>query len=209
MRRAAPRDRGPISQGEGGLTLRLLRLQPLLAQPSRFHERVANAVTFKTCYCTPSDTKPLGNGGGVPVFRTYVLGIGTHPLNRTPMRASYCGWRLQTYSYTSAECLRLRLYYRATSVTVRPESRPPRYSAVVRPAPGPRLDRLRARLAHGTKHGHRAELPSVDRPCGVGEGVRCRRPEHRTDTVTETRRRSNCRCHHTVTGHTHSTHSTQ
>ena len=74
---------GSYSQGEGGLLLGLLRLQALLARPSRFHERLGNAVTFKTCYCTPSDSNPLGNGEGVPVFRTYVLGIGTHPLNRS------------------------------------------------------------------------------------------------------------------------------
>ena len=73
---------GSYSQGEGGLTLSLLRLQALLARPSRFHERVGNGDTFKTCYCTPSDSKPFGNGGGVPVFRTYVLWSRTHPLNR-------------------------------------------------------------------------------------------------------------------------------
>ena len=78
---------GSYSQGEGGLTLSLLRLQALLARPSRFHERVGNGDTFKTCYCTPSDSNPLGNGGGVPVFRTYVLGIGTRPLNRRDRRA--------------------------------------------------------------------------------------------------------------------------
>ena len=53
---------GSYSQGEGGLTLSLLRLQALLARPSRFHERVGNGDTFKTCYCTPSDSKPLENG---------------------------------------------------------------------------------------------------------------------------------------------------
>ena len=73
---------GSYSQGDGGLTLRLLRLQALLARPSRFHERVGNAVTFKTCYCTPSDSNPLGNGGGVPVSGTYVLEFGTDPSNR-------------------------------------------------------------------------------------------------------------------------------
>ena len=57
-----------------------------------------------------------------------VVGVAAEE-QHTPMRASrsYCDWRLQTYRYTSAECLRLRLYYRATSVTVRPESRLPRY----------------------------------------------------------------------------------
>jgi hypothetical protein len=73
---------GSYFQGEGGLLLRLLRLQALLARPSRFHERVANAVTFKTCYCTPSDSKPFGNGEGVPVSGTYVLECGTDPSNR-------------------------------------------------------------------------------------------------------------------------------
>ena len=73
---------GSYSQGEGGLTLSLLRLQALLARPSRFHERVANAVIFKTCYCTPSDSNPLGNGGGVPVSGTYAPAPGTHRSNR-------------------------------------------------------------------------------------------------------------------------------
>ena len=77
---------GSCSQGEGGLLLRLLRLQALLARPSRFHERVANAVTFKTCYCTPSDSKPFGNGEGVPVSGTYVLECGTDPSNRSHAR---------------------------------------------------------------------------------------------------------------------------
>ena len=73
---------GSYFQGERGLTLSLLRLQALLARPSRFHERVGNAVTFKTCYCTPSDSNPLGNGEGVLLGRTYVLVGGTHPSNR-------------------------------------------------------------------------------------------------------------------------------
>jgi hypothetical protein len=73
---------GSYFQGEGGLTLSLLRLQALLARPSRFHERVGNGDTFKTCYCTPSDSNPLGNGGGVPVSGTYVLETGTDPSNR-------------------------------------------------------------------------------------------------------------------------------
>ena len=62
---------GSYSQGEGGLTLGLLRLQALLARPSRFHECVGNGDTFKTCYCTPSDSKPFPNGEGVPVSGTY------------------------------------------------------------------------------------------------------------------------------------------
>ena len=73
---------GSYSQGEGGLTLSLLRLQALLARPSRFHERVGNGDTFKTCYCTPSDSNPLGNGGGVPVSGTYAPAPGTHPSSR-------------------------------------------------------------------------------------------------------------------------------
>ena len=73
---------GSYSQGEGGLTLSLLRLQALLARPSRFHERVGNAVTFKMCYCTPSDSNPLGNGEGVPVFGTYAPAPGTRPSSR-------------------------------------------------------------------------------------------------------------------------------
>ena len=73
---------GSYFQGEGGLTLSLLRLQALLARPSRFHERVGNGDTFKTCYCTPSDSKPFPNGEGVPVSGTYAPAPGTHPLNR-------------------------------------------------------------------------------------------------------------------------------
>ena len=73
---------GSYSQGEGGLTLSLLRLQALLARPSRFHERVGNGDTYKTCYCTPSDSNPLGNGGGVPVPGTYVQGSRTGAPNR-------------------------------------------------------------------------------------------------------------------------------
>ena len=73
---------GSYFQGEGGLTLSLLRLQALLARPSRFHERVGNGDTFKTCYCTPSDSNPLGNGEGVPESRTYVLASRTVPSNR-------------------------------------------------------------------------------------------------------------------------------
>ena len=74
---------GSYFQGEGGLTLSLLRLQALLARPSRFHERVGNGDTFKTCYCTPSDSNPLGNGGGVPVSGTYVPGSRTGAPNRS------------------------------------------------------------------------------------------------------------------------------
>ena len=59
----------------------------MLARPSRFHERVGNAVTFKTCYCTPSDSNPLGNGEGVLLGRTYVLVGGTHPSNRWVLRS--------------------------------------------------------------------------------------------------------------------------
>ena len=73
---------GSYSQGEGGLLLGLLRLQALLARPSRFHERVGNGDTFKTCYCTPSDSNPLGNGEGVPVSGTYVPGSRTGASNR-------------------------------------------------------------------------------------------------------------------------------
>ena len=81
---------GSYFQGEGGLTLSLLRLQALLARPSRFHERVGNAVTFKMCYCTPSDSNPLGNGEGVLLGRTYVLVGGTHPSNRSRTCHEYC-----------------------------------------------------------------------------------------------------------------------
>ena len=81
---------GSYFQGERGLTLSLLRLQALLARPSRFHERVGNGDTFKTCYCTPSDSNPLGNGEGVLLGRTYVLVGGTHPSNRSGM-SRVCG----------------------------------------------------------------------------------------------------------------------
>ena len=59
-----------------------IMLQPLLLRLPRLQERVANAVTFPTRYRGSHSSIPLGNGEGVPVFRTYVLGIGTRPLNR-------------------------------------------------------------------------------------------------------------------------------
>ena len=70
---------GSYFQGEGGLTLSLLRLQALLARPSRFHERVSNGDTFKTCYCTPSDSNPLGNGKDA---RTWVRIRAIRPADR-------------------------------------------------------------------------------------------------------------------------------
>ena len=66
--------------------MRLLRLQALLERPSRFHERVANAVTFQTCYCTPSDSNPLGNGKDarrwVRIRVAYDPETVPHPSNR-------------------------------------------------------------------------------------------------------------------------------
>ena len=68
---------GSLALTESGLSLRsLVRWSP---DPD---QRVGNAVSFKSRYCTSAESKPLGNGGGVPVSGTYVLGIGTHPLNR-------------------------------------------------------------------------------------------------------------------------------
>ena len=63
-----------------------IMLQSLLARLSRLDRRVGNDVSFIFRYCTPSDSKGSGNGGGVPVFGTYVPWIGTHPLNRNSLR---------------------------------------------------------------------------------------------------------------------------
>ena len=63
------------------LRLRLLRLA----------ERVANAVTFLTHICASNTSKRLGNGRGVPLFGTYVPGIGTHRSNRLGLAGTLRG----------------------------------------------------------------------------------------------------------------------
>ena len=41
-----------------------------------------NAVSFQTVYCWPAISHALANGEGVPLFGTYVPGIGTWDSNR-------------------------------------------------------------------------------------------------------------------------------
>ena len=68
---------GSLALTGSGLSLRsLVRWSP---DPD---QRVGNAVSFKSRYCTSAESKPLGNGGGVPVSGTYVLESGTDLLNR-------------------------------------------------------------------------------------------------------------------------------
>ena len=63
-----------------------IMLQSLLLRPPRFHERVANGVTFPACLRASHNSKPLENGEGVPLSGTYVLASRTVPSNRSGLR---------------------------------------------------------------------------------------------------------------------------
>ena len=68
---------GSLALTGSGLSLRsLLRWSP---DPD---QRVGNAVSFKSRYCTSAESKPLGNGDAVLLSRTPVRRIRTHVSNR-------------------------------------------------------------------------------------------------------------------------------
>ena len=64
------------------LTRRALSLRSLLRWSPDPDRLVGNAVTFKSRYCTSTESKPLGNGDAVLLSRTPVRRIRTHVSNR-------------------------------------------------------------------------------------------------------------------------------